>query len=73
MKDVKFGETLAKLRRDKGLTQEQFAEAMDITRQAICKWEKGNTSPDIWTLTRIAEFFGVTLDELIYGDERRTE
>lgn len=55
------------LRTEKGMNQEQLAEQLHVTRQAVSSWETGKTQPDIETLTRIAEFFGVSVEQLIYG------
>ena len=55
------------LRTEKGMNQEQLAEQLHVTRQAVSNWETGKTQPDIDTLTRIAEFFGVSVEQLIYG------
>ena len=52
------------LRRQRGLSQEQLAEALDVSRQAISKWENGAAVPELDKLQTIAAFFGVTLDEL---------
>ena len=52
------------LRRQRGLSQEQLAEALDVSRQAISKWENGVAVPELDKLQTIAAFFGVTLDEL---------
>ena len=52
------------LRRQRGLSQEQLAEALDVSRQAISKWENGAAVPELDKLQTIASFFGVTLDEL---------
>ena len=52
------------LRRQRGLSQEQLAEALDVSRQAISKWENGAAMPELDKLQTMAAFFGVTLDEL---------
>lgn len=70
MNEVK--KTIKQLRKDKGINQEQLAEQLHVTRQAVSNWETGKTQPDIETLTGIAEFFGVSLEYLIYGREPAT-
>jgi transcriptional regulator with XRE-family HTH domain len=55
------------LRTEKGINQEQLAEQLHVTRQAVSNWETGKTQPDIETLTQIAEFFDVSVEQLIYG------
>lgn len=61
------GNNLKKLRKAKGITQEQLAEQLNVTRQAVSSWENGINQPDVETLARLAEYFGVTVEELIYG------
>jgi len=63
---------IKRLRLEKSLNQEQLAEQLHVTRQAVSNWENGKTQPDIETLTRIAEFFGVSVEYLIYGKEPKT-
>ena len=65
-----IGKRIAQLRKEKNLTQEQLAEALYVTRQAVSSWENGKNQPDIETLTTLAEYFGVTIEELIYGEQR---
>lgn len=60
-----FGENLKKLRKSKDLTQEALAEFLGMSFQAISKWERGDTYPDITMLPIIASFFGVTVDSLL--------
>ena len=60
-----FGEKLKKLRKDNGLTQEQLAEKLFVTRTAVSKWETGNGYPAIDSLKMISELFGISIDELI--------
>ena len=64
-----FGETLTALRKTRGLSQEQLAEELDLTRQTISKWERAESSPDISVLVEIADLFGVTLDALVRGQD----
>ncbi len=56
---------IAFLRRTHELTQEQLAEALGVTNQAVSKWESGQCCPDITLLPEIASFFGVSIDELM--------
>ena len=65
--------TIKLLRIEKGINQEQLAEQLHVTRQAVSSWETGKTQPDIETLTQIAEYFGVSVERLIYGREYREE
>lgn len=57
------------LRTEKGMNQEQLAEKLQVTRQAVSNWETGKTQPDIETLTQIAELFDVSVEKLIYGKD----
>ena len=69
---MEFNEKLQELRKQKGLTQEELAEALFVSRTAISKWESGRGYPNIDSLKAIAKFFGVTIDELLSGDELLT-
>lgn len=66
---MEFNEKLQKLRKQKGLTQEELAEALYVSRTAISKWESGRGYPSIDSLKEIAKFFSVTIDELLSGGE----
>ncbi len=65
---MKFHDKLIKLRKSKGISQEELAEMMDVSRQAISRWELGNTLPDVPNLLRISEIFDVSADYLIRND-----
>ncbi len=67
----KVSKNLRRLRKAKHLTQEQLAEELHITRQAISNWENNKTQPDIASLARISEIFEVEIEELIYGEKRQ--
>lgn len=56
------------LRKRNGLTQEQLAEKLKISRQAIAKWESGENTPDLTNCLALAKIFGVTLDDLVQYD-----
>ena len=64
-----FNEKLQQLRRSRGITQEELAEALYVSRTAISKWESGRGYPNIDSLKGIAKFFSVTVDELLSCDE----
>ena len=64
-----FNEKLQELRKRKGLTQEELAEALFVSRTAVSKWESGRGYPSIDSLKMIASFFSVSIDELLSGDE----
>ena len=69
---MEFNEKLQELRKQKGLTQEELAEYLYVSRTAISKWESGRGYPNIDSLKVIARFFEVTIDELLSGDELLT-
>ena len=64
-----FSEKLQLIRRNKGLTQEELAERLDVSRQAVAKWESGQVYPDINNLIRISNLFNVTVDYLVKDQE----
>ena len=66
---MEFNEKLQELRKQKGLTQEELAEKLYVSRTAISKWELGRGYPNIESLKAIAKFFSVTLDELLSSGE----
>ena len=66
---MEFNEKIQELRKSKGLTQEELAEALYVSRTAISKWESGRGYPSIDSLKEIAKYFSVTIDELLSTDE----
>ena len=60
---MEFHEKLQELRRQKGLTQEQLAEHLFVSRAAVSKWESGRGYPNIDSLKAIAAFYSVSIDE----------
>jgi len=66
---MEFNEKLQELRKQKGLTQEELAEALYVSRTAVSKWESGRGMPNIESLKAISVFFKVTLDDLLSSDE----
>ena len=69
---MEFHEKLQELRKGKGLTQEELAGALFVSRTAISKWESGRGYPSIDSLKGISRFFSVTIDDLICSDEMIT-
>ena len=69
---MEFHEKIQELRKQKGLTQEELAQSLFVSRTAISKWESGRGYPNIDSLKAIAKFFGVTVDDLLSGDELLT-
>ncbi len=66
---MEFNEKLQELRKSKGLTQEELAEAIFVSRTAVSKWESGRGYPNIDSLKELSRCFSVTIDELICPDE----
>ena len=66
---MEFNEKLQELRKSRGLTQEELAGALFVSRTAVSKWESGRGYPSIDSLREIARFFSVTIDELIGTEE----
>lgn len=65
-----LADNLIFLRNIKGLSQEQVAEVIGISRQSYSKWEQGETYPDIDKCDKLAKFYGVTLDSLVHQDDK---
>lgn len=65
-----FGEKLKQIRKKRNLSQEQLADEMGVSRQAITKWETGRGMPDIENIKIISELFKMSLDELIYEESK---
>ncbi|MBQ2650758.1 MAG: helix-turn-helix domain-containing protein [Clostridia bacterium] len=61
---IDMSTVIANLRREKGMTQEELAQAMGVTNQAVSKWESAQNCPDIQLLPQLADLFGVTIDSL---------
>ena len=72
MDQKKIGEFLKRLRREKGLTQEQLAERFYVSSKTVSRWETGSNMPDVGTLIDLADFYDVDIRELIDG-ERKSE
>ena len=66
---MEFNEKLQELRKQKGLTQEELAEILFVSRTAVSKWESGRGMPSIESLKSISKFFAVTLDDLLSSEE----
>ena len=69
---MEFNEKLQELRKKKGLTQEELASELYVSRTAVSKWELGKGYPSIDTLKSIAKYFSVTVDELLSSNEALT-
>lgn len=62
-----FAEKLTELRKQKGWSQEELGDKLDVTRQTVSKWELGSTTPEMEKIAAMSELFGITTDELIKG------
>ena len=70
---IRFGESVRRLRREKGLTQEQLAAQLSVTFQTISNWERDESWPDLSMLPVLAGFFGVSTDDLLGVNEEENE
>ncbi len=70
MDQKKIGNFLKTLRRERGLTQEQLAEQLNVSGRTVSRWETGRNMPDISLLVLIAELFGVSIPEIIDGERK---
>lgn len=67
MSNKSMGEILSTLRREKGMTQRELADMLNITDKAVSKWERDIACPDTQTIPKLAEIFGVSVEELIHA------
>lgn len=66
---MKFNEKLQSIRKNAGMTQTDLAEKLNVSRQAVSRWEMDSAMPDIENLIAMSDLFGVTLDDLLKSDE----
>ncbi|MBP3856420.1 MAG: helix-turn-helix transcriptional regulator [Ruminiclostridium sp.] len=67
---MEFNTELQRLRKERGMSQEELGEQLGVSRQTISKWENGSAYPDMLNLITISGFFGVTIDEMVSGEKR---
>ena len=67
-----IGKKIKQLRRDKGLSQNELAEVLGVTGQAVSKWESDTSQPDIGLLPDLAAYFGVAIDDLFEYSKDKT-
>ena len=72
MDNTTLGKKIAELRRDKGMKQDELAEMLGLSPQAISKWETGQGYPEITLLPKIAAVFGVSVDYLLGRTDVKT-
>lgn len=69
--NLEMGKRLSAYRKNKNLSQEQLAQRLGVSRQAVSKWERAESSPDTDNLIMLSQIYGVTLDQLINGTDDR--
>jgi len=69
----KFPAQLKKIRNEQNTTQDDLASQLFVTRQAISKWESGDSTPDLNNLIKLTDIFNVSLDTLVFGAEHETK
>ena len=65
---MKFADKILNLRKSRGMSQEELAEQLNVSRQAISRWEMGTAQPDVQNVLQISKLFGVTTDYLLHDD-----
>ncbi|MBQ4577626.1 MAG: helix-turn-helix transcriptional regulator [Clostridia bacterium] len=70
---MQLGETIYRLRTGRGMSQGDLADALEVSRQSVSKWETGGAIPDLDKLVKMSALFGVTLDELVKGETPAAE
>jgi len=73
MDQIKIGKFISKCRKEKNLTQQQLAEKLNITDRAVSKWETGRSLPDSSIMLELCELLGITVNELLSGEELKME
>ena len=71
MNNKTLGEMISSLRKEKGMTQSELAEKMNVTDKAVSKWERNLSCPDVNTIPKLAEIFGISVDELFNAQKRK--
>ena len=67
MDQVKIGSFIKEIRKEKGLTQEQLAEKLDVSQKSVSRWETGKTMPDLSLYEPLCEVLGIQVSELLYA------
>ena len=73
MDNLQTGKLIQELRKQKGFTQQQLADMLNLSNKTISKWESGSGSPDISNLPPLADALGVSVDELLRGELQKSE
>ena len=69
---IEIANRLARLRKEKGLSQEELAEKINVSRQAVSKWERGEACPDTENLVELSQLYGVSIDFILKGDGEKS-
>ena len=70
MEQKRIGRLLKELRKEKGITQEQFAEKFNVSSRTVSRWENGNNMPDLDILIEISDYYGIDLREIFKGERK---
>ena len=70
---MSIGQRISKLRKEKGFSQEYVAERLDVSRQAVSKWETDNSAPDTYNLIALAELFDVSVEYIAVGKQEEQQ
>ena len=70
---MSIGQRISKLRKEKGFSQEYVAERLDVSRQAVSKWETDNSAPDTYNLIALAELFDVSVEYIAIGKQEEQQ
>lgn len=70
---MEFNNKLYELRKQKGFSQEELANRLNVSRQTVSKWEVGESTPDMEKLVAMSDLFEISLDELVKGEESEKE
>lgn len=70
---MQLGENIYQLRTERNMSQGDFADAMEVSRQSVSKWENNSAVPELDKLVKMAQVFGITLDELVSGEKKEEE
>ena len=73
MDQKRIGSFLRELRTEKGLTQEQLAEKLNVSGRTVSRWENGNNMPDLSIIVELADFYDIDIRELLNGERKSEE
>ena len=71
MSNKSIGEMISSLRKEKGMTQNDLAEKMNVTDKAVSKWERNLSCPDVNSISKLAEILGTTVEELLNAQSKK--